>query len=579
MNEVIENLLPKGFENLTNLQKEAFFNSMSDEKIHISGMDIEIKRSNAQAIYKEIFKSEKKKYNQSLVQSFNPVESINNYFNPNDAKIFIDVLKKQKDNITKLVKEANKDLTLYHCSSTSPDELSGKKLKCLPNWDTYFEQKNDLVFSSATISSLYPFLPPKINGMSSALYRSYNLAVISKKDEFIKAKREKSSFYVFDLGQLKNSTFEPNVSLSGDFSGEYISKKDVPILKYEQKDIRDLLKSEVMVVFPTNENDCHNLMRDIDLIINKKQDPKPFLEDAIKQGRITKMTTEDLNNNENSFAKLYDEIEKRNASYRGDEPKFFIHGSDRDFKGAIPAFSKETQNEIDMFNAVNKKRMDQGLKPYTIDELPKEKRVFATPAIDDKGNPAQMNYAYAIKKTAHAIGKFDESPVIFASQDRYDDFVKSNKPGHIYILEKGEFKPEVTPQGEVFEWTSKKDAQIAKDEKGNDRIIDVDPTLAMQKGVQVLIMKDDKVLDDLRSAATTDSWYYKLSEDKSISDLLDEMIKEGRIEHKNQTDNNNPISFNKSRFSGLANTVSDNNKTISGEDKMKIIKASSSINK
>ncbi len=254
--------------------------------------------------------------------------------------------------------------------------------------------------------------------------------------------------------------------------------------------------------------------------------------------------------------KKFDEIEARNKSVSIKTPKFMCHGSDREFVGDIPAFPKETQNEIDAFNALNKEKIANGETPYSMEDLKKTPRVFAVPAADDNGNPMQMNYAYAIKKTAHAIGKFGDSPVILASQDRYDNFVNEGKAGRIYILEGKSFTPEVTPQGEIFEWVSKEPAKIAKDDNGNDRIVHVTPDMAMEQGVQILIMKDDNVIDDLRNSASMDNWFYKMQEDKGVADLLDKMIKEGRIEHKNVTDNKNPITIEKANdFLNLATSL------------------------
>lgn len=150
----------------------------------------------------------------------------------------------------------------------------------------------------------------------------------------------------------------------------------------------------------------------------------------------------------------------------------------------LPAFPKETQNELDAIKDLQQKFVDSyrenhpetaGKETYEVlmeagypmgADLQKElgipERVFGIPSktddnnqpvFDEKGVPVPQDgsYAYALKKCSYSINFSEENhPILIGSETRFAGFESGAKKGHIFILDGENFKPEIDKQGNIL---------------------------------------------------------------------------------------------------------------------------------
>lgn len=190
---------------------------------------------------------------------------------------------------------------------------------------------------------------------------------------------------------------------------------------------------------------------------------------------------------------LMDEVNQKQEEKRKETgyvaPQFVVHAthvSQEDFKTSVPnvyegrqdeeivpAFAKATQNELsafkDMLGTLTKEEAIQLQQ-----NLPKHpKRVFAiatktdnsgSTLFDESGVPVPQDgsYAYSLKKCSASINFVDgDIPLLIGFQDKYADFEKGEKTGHIYIGRGDTFKAEYDGDGNITEYTSSENMAVA----------------------------------------------------------------------------------------------------------------------
>lgn len=225
----------------------------------------------------------------------------------------------------------------------------------------------------------------------------------------------------------------------------------------------------------------------------------------------------------------------------------------------LPAFSKETQNELDAIRDLQQNFINNFTKthpeltdknPYEVlqaagyplgADLQKElgipERVFGIPSkidntnqpiFDEKGVPLPQDgsYAYALKKCCYSINFTEDGhPVLIGSEKRFTDFENGDKKGHIFILDGKNFKPEIDKQGNITEYTAAGDVKVLNHQE-------VTPKEVMKHNGQLIMFKSDEDYDKWSSQGHFD---FILSNDSKKMKSLAEEIKAGRATYINAT--------------------------------------------
>ena len=225
----------------------------------------------------------------------------------------------------------------------------------------------------------------------------------------------------------------------------------------------------------------------------------------------------------------------------------------------LPAFPKETQNELDAIKDLQQKFVDGYLKTHPesagkqtyevlIDagypmgaDLQKElnipERVFGIPSktdknnqpvIDEKGSPVPQDgsYAYALKKCSYSINFTEDGhPILIGSEKRFASFENGDKKGHIFILDGKNFKPEIDRQGNITEYTAAGDVKVLNHKE-------VTPKEVMKHNGQLIMFKSEEDYDKWSAKGHFD-FIIKNNSEKMKS--LAEEIKAGRATYINAT--------------------------------------------
>lgn len=206
----------------------------------------------------------------------------------------------------------------------------------------------------------------------------------------------------------------------------------------------------------------------------------------------------------------------------------------------VPAFPKETQNELnavkDIFSSLKSEEAKQ-LK----ENLPTPpKRVFAiTTKVDESGKsvldengvpvPQDGSYAYSLKKCAASINFVDDNiPLLIGSMDKYDKFATGESKGHIYIGKGDSFKAEYDSNGNITEYTSLEDMKVIHHLKTT-------PKEAMEHNVQFVMFNSQKDYDNwIEKLEGKKFETFILSSDDRITSLQEE-IRHGKAVFINAT--------------------------------------------
>lgn len=225
----------------------------------------------------------------------------------------------------------------------------------------------------------------------------------------------------------------------------------------------------------------------------------------------------------------------------------------------LPAFPKETQNELDAIRDLQQSFINNYTKEhpdltdknhyeilqaagYPLDaDLQKElnipERVFGIPSKTDKNNqpvldekgvpiPQDGSYAYALKKCSYSINFTEDGhPILIGSEKRFASFENGNKKGHIFILDGKNFKPEIDKQGNITEYTATGDVKVLNHKE-------VTPQEVMKHNGQLIMFKSDEDYDKWSSKGHFD-FIIKNNSEKMKS--LAEEIKAGRATYINAT--------------------------------------------
>lgn len=225
----------------------------------------------------------------------------------------------------------------------------------------------------------------------------------------------------------------------------------------------------------------------------------------------------------------------------------------------LPAFSKETQNELNaicdlqqgFINSYTKKHPELTDKqPYEIlqaagyplgadlqKELEIPERVFGIPSktdnanlpmLDEKGLPIPQDgsYAYALKKCSYSINFTEDGhPILIGSEKRFASFENGEKKGHIFILDGKNFKPEIDKQGNITEYTAAGDVKVLNHQE-------VTPKDVMKHNGQLVMFKTD---EDYERWSSQGHFDFVLNNDSVMMKSLAEEIKAGRATYINAT--------------------------------------------
>lgn len=247
----------------------------------------------------------------------------------------------------------------------------------------------------------------------------------------------------------------------------------------------------------------------------------------------------------------------------------------------LPAFSKETQNELNairdlqqgFINSYTKKHPELTDKqPYEIlqaagyplgadlqKELEIPERVFGIPSktdnanlpmLDEKGLPIPQDgsYAYALKKCSYRINFSEDGyPILIGSEKRFADFGNGNKKGHIFILDGRNFKPEINEQGNITEYTAVGDAKILNHQE-------VTPKEVMKHNGQLVMFKTD---EDYEKWSSQGHFDFVLNNDSIMMKSLAEEIKAGRATYINATNRGEKPLISLLEQAQIKKTISD----------------------
>lgn len=247
--------------------------------------------------------------------------------------------------------------------------------------------------------------------------------------------------------------------------------------------------------------------------------------------------------------------------------KYIVHGTHVDHSEGklgdaemmLPAFPKETQNELDAIKDLQQKFVESyiekhpelaGKETYEVlmeagypmgADLQKElgipERVFGIPSksddnnqpiFDEKGVPVPQDgsYAYALKKCSYSINfSEDNHPILIGSETRFADFESGKKKGHIFILEGENFKPEIDKQGNITEYTAAGDVKVVHHQE-------VTPKDVMQHNGQIIMFRSEEDYDRWSAKGHFD-FIIKNGSEKMKS--LAEEIRAGRATYINAT--------------------------------------------
>jgi hypothetical protein len=185
--------------------------------------------------------------------------------------------------------------------------------------------------------------------------------------------------------------------------------------------------------------------------------------------------------------------------YRKSAPNIF-EGTSSETE-IVPAFSKDTQNELNAFKILFSTLTLEELKALKSNTPEAPKRVFAMSSKqDDKGNtvfdekgipvPYDGSYAFAFKPCSKCICFLEDSNthLLIGLRDAYDGFEKGKQSGHLYIGRGDTFKPEYDSQGNITEWTSSENMEVVYH-------IKTTPQEAMQHNVQFVVFNNAEDYD------------------------------------------------------------------------------------
>ena len=284
------------------------------------------------------------------------------------------------------------------------------------------------------------------------------------------------------------------------------------------------------------------LLQDIKAILTKVNQEQAQKREGIKKAKyivhgthVAKQTFKDI------YAKNHPEVKLGNAEMM------------------LPAFQKETQNELDAIKDLQQKFVESyiekhpelaGKETYEVlmeagypmgADLQKElgipERVFGIPSksddnnqpiFDEKGVPVPQDgsYAYALKKCSYSINfSEDNHPILIGSETRFADFESGNKKGHIFILEGENFKPEIDKQGNITEYTAAGDVKVVHHQE-------VTPKDVMQHNGQLIMFRSEEDYDRWSAKGHFD-FIIKNGSEKMES--LAEEIRAGRATYINAT--------------------------------------------
>ncbi len=225
----------------------------------------------------------------------------------------------------------------------------------------------------------------------------------------------------------------------------------------------------------------------------------------------------------------------------------------------LPAFPKETQNELDAIKEVQQKFVESyiekhpelaGKETYEVlmesgfpmgADLQKElgipERVFGIPTksddnnqpvFDEKGVPVPQDgsYAYALKKCSCSISFSQENyPILIGTETRFADFESGKKKGHIFILEGENFKPEIDKQGNITEYTAPGDVKVVHHQE-------VTPKDVMQHNGQLIMFKSE---EDFERWSAQWSFDFRIENGSEIMKSLEDEVRAGRATYINAT--------------------------------------------
>lgn len=225
----------------------------------------------------------------------------------------------------------------------------------------------------------------------------------------------------------------------------------------------------------------------------------------------------------------------------------------------LPAFPKETQNELDAIKDLQQKFVDSYLKthpesagkqtydvlkdagypmgaefqqeigvPERVFGIPSEMTQDGKPVLDEKGVPVPQDgsYAYALKKCSYSINfSEDKHPILIGSETRFSGFESGAKKGNIFILEGKNFKPEIDKKGNIPEYTAAGDVKVVHHQE-------VTPKDVMKHNGQLIMFKSEK---DYEKWASQKHFDFTIKNDSEKMKSLAEEIKAGRATYINAT--------------------------------------------
>ena len=226
--------------------------------------------------------------------------------------------------------------------------------------------------------------------------------------------------------------------------------------------------------------------------------------------------------------------------FRMSAPEVFANCSQED--EFVPAFSKATQNELNVFKNLLSTLNAKEIEPQKI-TLPKPPaRVFAiSTKQDDNGNslldengvpiPQDASYAYSLKKCSASICFVDDGiPLLIGFREKYKDFEEGKKTGHIYIGEGSTFKPEYDDNGNITEFTSTDNMRVVHH-------IQTTHQEAMLHNVQFVMFGNEEAYEKWSKKVRNKEGDFKtfVSSDSYLVSSLSEEVLTGRATFVNAT--------------------------------------------